>query len=90
MCYHRSPASSSALWLHFCSGWAVAGGTAALVEVHTKKFYSSVEWKEMSSVSLDLTKKPSPPSPLPHLQQKDHIWAHIEENLPPVCKHRNF
>lgn len=30
----------------------------AELEVHTRKFYSPVDWKEISSTSLDLTKSP--------------------------------
>lgn len=50
---HASPASAS---LFFCN--TVTGRTVAELEVHTREFYSPVDWKEISSTSLNLTKSP--------------------------------
>lgn len=61
----RSPASCSS-WhcLTFLCHMALTGSTRrgrtrAELEAHTRKFYSLVEWKEISSTSLDLTKAPA-------------------------------
>lgn len=97
--YHRSSASSSCycfipLRQRTLAGRSVTGRTVAELEVHTKMFYSPVEWKEISSMSLDLTKSPhnialssvsstslTPESPYMDIYMKDS---------PSVCKHGNF
>lgn len=79
---HRSPAS---VFLFFST---VTGWTVAEMEVHTKKFYSSAVWKEVSSSSWDLTK-----SPLLGLflstAQGPYMATYMEDSSS-VCKHGNF
>lgn len=93
--YHRSPASSSSrhCFISLCqralTGRTVTGRTVAELEVHTKKFYSPVERKEISSTSLDLTKSPrnlalSSVSST-SLTPESHIWTHIWKILPPCA-----
>lgn len=59
------------------------------LEVHTKQFYSPVEWKEISSTSLDLTKSPLPCLLYLPYTMRAHIWTHMKDS-PSVCKHGNF
>lgn len=97
--YHRSPTSSSSchclifLCQRALTGRTVTGRTVAELEVHTKKFYSSVEWKEISSTSLDLTKSPrnlafSSVSSTSLTQESPYMDTYMKYS-PSVCKHRN-
>lgn len=98
--YHRSPASSSSchcfisLYQRALTGRTVTERTVAELEVHTKKFYSPVEWKEISSASLDLTKSPrnlalSSVSSTSLTPESPYMDTYMKDSLS-VCKHGNF
>lgn len=98
--YHRSPTSSSSchcfVYLHHraLTGKAVTRRTVAKLEVHTKKFYSPVEWKEISSTSLDRTKSPhnvalSSVSSTSLTPESPYMDTYMKDS-PSVYKHGNF
>lgn len=93
--YPRSPASSSVLLfllrLHqrTPTGRTLTGRTVAELEVHTKKFYSPVEWKEISSGLWTSQKALSSVSSTSPTLERPYMDTYMKDS-PSVRKHGNF
>lgn len=71
------------------TGRTVTGRTVAELEVHTKKFYSPVEWKEISSGLWTSQKALSSVSSTSPTLERPYMDTYMKDS-PSVRKHGNF